>query len=81
MNTTQSIILYRNPAEQMFWEGGYAFPLIASLATIVVVFLVLMKILEVTVGSWKVNTTALYSYTTLAVSLIAGVLVFIFLFI
>lgn len=27
---TQSIIVYRNPAEQMMWESGYMFPAIAT---------------------------------------------------
>lgn len=27
---TQSIIVYRNPAEQMLWEGGYLFPVIVT---------------------------------------------------
>jgi hypothetical protein len=39
--TTQSIIVYRNPAEAMFWEGGYAFPLIGGLAVGLLLFVVL----------------------------------------
>ena len=39
---SQSIIVYRNPAEQMFWEGGYALPLI----TFLVVFFVCILLAE-----------------------------------
>lgn len=31
MSTTQSIIVYRNPAEAQFWESGMAFPLMVAL--------------------------------------------------
>lgn len=31
MNNTQSIIVYRNPAEAHFWESGLAFPLMAAM--------------------------------------------------
>ena len=31
MSTAQSIIVYRNPAEAMFWESGMAFPLMVAL--------------------------------------------------
>lgn len=44
MNTTQSIIVYRNPVEAAFWEGGYAFPLIASMVVLVVVLVALNAI-------------------------------------
>lgn len=36
--TTQSIIVYRNPAEAAFWESGAAFPLmVAMVATVLAV--------------------------------------------
>lgn len=44
--TTQSIIVYRNPVEQMFWEGGFAFPLFAGLAAGFLTFVLLIKIAE-----------------------------------
>lgn len=31
MNNVQSIIVYRNPAEAMFWESGMSFPLMVAL--------------------------------------------------
>lgn len=35
--TTQAIIVYRNPAEAAFWEGGMVFPLIVGLIVGVIV--------------------------------------------
>lgn len=31
MEHVQSIIVYRNPAEAMFWESGLSFPLMAAM--------------------------------------------------
>lgn len=39
MGNTQSVIVYRNRAEAMFWESGMAFPLIAALVIAFIVFL------------------------------------------
>ena len=41
MNTTQSIIVYRNPLEQMFWEGGgsaYVWPVLVGVFAFFLVF-------------------------------------------
>lgn len=46
MNTTQSIIVYRNPAEAAFWESGLAFPLFGSLLTFLVLTVVLGSVFE-----------------------------------
>lgn len=40
----QSIIVYRNPAEAMFWEGGYAFPIFVGCAVGFVTFLMLHQL-------------------------------------
>lgn len=41
-----SIIVYRNPLEAAFWEGGYAFPLIVFMVVTVIVAAILMKSAE-----------------------------------
>ena len=51
--TTQSIIVYRNPAEAMLWEGGYVFPLIAGLGAGFLTFVFLMWAL----GLWNQRKT------------------------
>ena len=54
MNQTQSIIVYRNPGEQMLWEGGYMFPVFGSLAVWLIVFLVVAHFVEkVTPKPWR----------------------------
>lgn len=45
MNNTQSIIVYRNPAEQMFWEGGYAVPLFGALLVLLAAAMTLSHVL------------------------------------
>lgn len=37
---TQSVIVYRNPMEAAFWEGGFAFPLIAAVFVGVMIFVI-----------------------------------------
>lgn len=53
--TTQSIIVYRNPAEQAFWESGMAFPLLCSLFAIVVTFLLVVTISEKVISHTKLR--------------------------
>ncbi len=36
----QSVIVYRNPMEAMFWESGIAFPLFTSLFVFVICYLI-----------------------------------------
>jgi len=43
---TQSIIVYRNPAEAAFWESGIIVPLGGSLATFFFVVLGMMTLLN-----------------------------------
>jgi len=45
-NPTTSIIVYRNPAEQAFWESGLLFPLICSLVVAMGVAYVLSLVYE-----------------------------------
>ena len=68
MNTTQSIIIYRNPLEQAFWESGMVFPLMVSLVVFMVVFLSIYKIMEFFV-SWKVQRSNLYTFVAGALAL------------
>ena len=42
---TQSIIVYRNPAEQAFWESGLIGPLLCGLLVFFVILMVGEKIL------------------------------------
>lgn len=42
--STQSIIVYRNPLEQQFWESGLVFPLIVFMVVAVVSIVVLTTI-------------------------------------
>jgi hypothetical protein len=53
---TQSIIVYRNPAEQMLWEGGYMWPIICVGGTFVLVLVILMTIAKQIMGEWAANT-------------------------
>lgn len=50
MNGTQSIIVYRNPLEQMFWEGLTGSPVIVpvfgSLCVGVIVLILLYRVAE-----------------------------------
>lgn len=43
---SDSIIVYRNPAEQAFWEGGYLIPIIGGIGVGLVVFLALNFLAE-----------------------------------
>lgn len=49
INQTQSIIVYRNPLEQAFWEGtlsGQLFPVIAAVIVFFVVMMVAHNLLD-----------------------------------
>lgn len=41
---TQSIIVYRNPAEQAFWEGGFAVPIVGGCLVGLVAFILSYQI-------------------------------------
>lgn len=43
---TQSIIVYRNPAEAAFWEGGMAFPMMVGLVVGFIAAIVAVKLYE-----------------------------------
>jgi hypothetical protein len=53
---TQSIIVYRNPLEQQFWESGMLFPIMIFMIVFIATFLATHKIQEMIFGSWKVYT-------------------------
>jgi hypothetical protein len=42
--STESIIVYRNPLEQQFWESGIVFPLIVFMVAAVVGIVLLTKL-------------------------------------
>ena len=46
MSHPTSIIVYRNPVEQAFWESGIIFPMICAIAVALTVAIVLSKIYE-----------------------------------
>jgi hypothetical protein len=75
MNTTQSIIVYRSPAEAMLWESGMVFPLIASLVVFVVVLVATMKVVDS--FRWKNRRTKEWvGYGVMLVAAIASVVTF-----
>lgn len=80
MNQTHSIIVYRNPVEQAFWESGLIVPLGGCLLTFLLVFVLLMKLAgrhatwrgtKATVIQWAAGLTAaaaaIYVFTLLMV--------------
>lgn len=46
MNTVQSVIVYRNPAEAALWEGGFVIPLMAAGLTAVAAMLILHTVVQ-----------------------------------
>lgn len=66
---TQSIIVYRNPAEAAFWESGMAFPLMSGLFVGFIVFVIGATILDkFTKKSWKKPVWWEVSTWTLAIA-------------
>ncbi len=53
MSNTQSIIVYRNPAEAAFWESGMLIPLFGGLATGFLIFCVLAAVAKKFSGDWR----------------------------
>lgn len=73
MNNTQSIIVYRNPLEQAFWEGVAGANLIPFLGGVIVFFAVLFA-LEWLVGlRYSQFRRPKWTQATLALAAIAGV--------
>lgn len=70
MSTPSSIIVYRNPAEAAFWEGGYLIPIFAGCGAGVAVFLICAFILDALQLS-KRWATLLYQISGL-VSIVVG---------
>lgn len=74
MNTTHSIIVYRNPAEAALWESGMVFPLGASLGAGFFLFLALMWVAG-KFSTWRGPGNLVVGAAGIA-SLAAAVLVF-----
>lgn len=53
MNQTQSIIIYRNPMEQQFWESGILFPLLVFMVLTVALGAVFMSVVNQYVYRYK----------------------------
>ena len=68
MGQTQSIIVYRNPIEAAFWEGGYALPVFCFILAFLVVMLPLIKVQDFVFrrAKWRMWGPA-YSYSGYAV--------------
>ena len=70
MNQTQSVIVYRNPAEQAFWESGVIIPLGGSLVVFLIVVMSLMRLVET---KTRVFTSARKN-STISVFIIASIM-------
>lgn len=70
MSQTQSIIVYRNPAEQAMWESGLVVPIFSSLFVGVFVFAVIMIGAEKLSKKiyWKFNTSIQITSAVLALA-------------
>lgn len=80
MSQTQSIIVYRNPAEAAFWEGGYLVPLVGGLGAGFLFFLALMWIAGKVSRDWRGPSNFVTGAAGVA-SVCVGALVFHWLFI
>lgn len=72
--TTQSIIVYRNPYEQMMWEGamsGVFFPIIVGVVFFFAMFLTIDKFIVKKYFDWHARGTP--TNIALAVSAAAGI--------
>ena len=72
--TTQSIIVYRNPLEQMMWEGamsGAFFPIIVGVIFFFAMFLAIDKFIVKKYFGWRSRGTV--TNIALAVSAAAGI--------
>lgn len=76
--TTQSIIVYRNPAEAAFWESGMLIPLVGGLGVGFILFLVLMKIATKVSRDWR-GPSNFVTGAAAVVSICAGVLTLLWL--
>jgi hypothetical protein len=78
VNQTQSIIVYHNPAQQAFWEGGYAVPIGAGLGVGFLLFLALMWVAGKVSRGWRGPSDLTMAGAAIA-SLGVGFLVFNYL--
>jgi hypothetical protein len=78
--TTQSIIVYRNPYEQMMWEGimsGTFFPIIVGVVFFFAVLLTIDKFIVKKYFDWHSRGTP--TNIALAVSAAAGIALIIYM--
>lgn len=78
--TTQSIIVYRNPAEVAFWESGMIVPLGGGLGAGFITFLILMWIAQKVSRDWRGPSNFVTGAAAVA-SICVGALAFHWLFI
>lgn len=68
MNQTQSIIVYRNPIEAAFWEGGFALPVFTFILVFLISLSALIKVQEFVFRKTKVSTWGrAYNYSGYAI--------------
>lgn len=74
MSNTTSIIVYRNPMEQAFWESGLVFPLMVTVAVTIIYAMIAGKFLESL--PWQYQRAKWVSNLYLISVVIVGILTF-----
>ena len=74
-NPTQSIIVYRNPIEQAFWESGMITPIIFGVVAIVILVCALHALLDHSFKLAKKSThrSKLYTYLSNAIIVLSTI--------
>ena len=75
-NHTQSIIVYRNPMEQQFWESGMIVPLGAGMLTFLIVTYSLAMAMEKFAWNWSRRHGAAGGYIAAGAGFLAAAFVF-----
>lgn len=75
----QSIIVYRNPAEAMFWESDIAFPIMVSMFVIFIVALAIGGFLEQRKFHRNQFIDRYSGYVAIIPALIVGIFVYNFM--
>lgn len=72
---TDSIIIYRNPAEKAFWEGGYATPFIVFIIVMAVTFFTTYQLLKLVTGK-RWNEPQWFAWASGIIGISAGSMAF-----
>ena len=76
MSQTQSIIVYRNPMEQQFWEGGYVPLFLGAGVIFIVITVILLQIAGRLFGKWNIERKTWPSVVCMALAAVATTLAF-----